>query len=89
MEIQVKANTPTTFKHTYTPNFTGTLRLGSSCGCTTFPINQFEAKNGIPIDFEFVINKNQNYDGSIKYYALTNLASKQIGSEPVSIKIIP
>ena len=66
--VVVESNVPTTFEHTITPTWTGILRIGTSCSCAKIPNPQRDCVENQPLTFEFVVTKNYDFTGYIRYY---------------------
>ena len=73
----VKSMVSKTFELSFTPDWDGVLVLTASCGCTTFPKNKFDVKSGIPVNFEFIMLKGNNYTGNIRYNKFNNFEQEE------------
>lgn len=87
--IEVKPNIPTTFELSVIPNWTGKLMLGSSCGCTSFPQNQLDCVENVPVTFQFIMNKSHDYTGKIKYNKFQNGHFVHVAETILTVKVVP
>jgi len=83
--VNVKPNVAKTFELSCIPDWDGTLVLTSSCGCTTYPRNKFDVTAGVPVNFEFIIMKSQNYTGSIRYNKFNNFEQIEKGRTTLQV----